>query len=89
MPIKEEIWAKAIDDIIMRTDGDIEKMTVSDLIVMKILADTMLEHVDGELQQYLLAWNAFDIEKWLKNADLDAKQRLLEATRLSTTTTVM
>jgi hypothetical protein len=70
MPIKEEIWAKAIDDIIRRTDGEIERMTVSDLIVMKMIAENTIHLFrDKRTRRYLQNWIDLDVEKWLDSKD--------------------
>lgn len=68
--IKEEVLVRALNDILERTDGELENMTVTDLIVMKMIASTTINMIsDKKARKWLQNWIELDIEKWLDSRD--------------------
>ncbi|SFQ23176.1 hypothetical protein [Caldicoprobacter faecalis] len=87
MSVDLRLYDEAVKDIFERTGGDIDKMTITDLVTLKQIALITLEYVNNILEnQYdvLLAWANFDIDEYIlrrKEADYATLSRLLGLTK--------
>jgi hypothetical protein len=82
MNVDLRLYDEAVKDIFERTGGDIEKMTITDLITLKQIAIITIDYVNDILENYydtLMQWVMFDIDEYIltkKEPDYNALNRL-------------
>lgn len=84
MNVDLRLYDEAVKDIFERTGGDIEKMTITDLITLKQIAIITIDYVNDIMENYydtLMQWVMFDIDEYIltrKEPDYNALNSLFK-----------